>query len=435
MYKRCFINKIKEKINSKQTKINYKNNDNDFIRNRKMSFQNVVLYNLNKKGLTSKMEIEEFTEQVNMMDISAPAVLKQRLKLNGKIYLDMIQENLKVFYTEFKEEVKLLNGYIVCAIDGSDFEISNTIKTRNKYNILHPKECVARASVSNMFDILNYFVMDTVIEEYDSSERKMAKQNLKNVKDLDLPYPIIRVMDRGYTSLPDMYYSNENDDKYLIRLQNKDFKKQINKMKGNDEIITIPYQYDRVRHYKKDYPEFYEKMEETKEDIKLRIIIVNNDNGEKIRLATNLSNEEFNYEEIVELYKLRWNIELNYHCLKESLKIETITSSNEVIIEQDIYSQMLVYNLIQAFKQDAEKNIDQNKYKNEMKINMNMAVGFVKKALLKIILEPNDKQRDKLFELLEQKIEKYLIPIKKDRYYPRNHSKKNKYSINKRKSF
>ena len=70
-----------------------------------------------------------------------------------------------------------------------------------------------------------------------------------------------------------------------------------------------------------------------------------------------------------------------------------------------------------------------------MKINRNMDVGFVKKALLKIILEPNDKQRDKLFELLEQKIEKYLIPIKKDRHYIRNHSKKNKYSINKRKSF
>ena len=435
MYKKYFINKIKNKINNDKTKINYRNKDNDFTRNRKMSFQNVVLYNLNKKGLTSKMEIEEFTKQVNMMDISSPAVLKQRLKLNGKIYLDMLQENLKGFYTDFKDEVKLFNGYIVCAIDGSDFEIPNTIKTRNKYNVLHFDECVARASISNMFDILNHFVMDTIIEKYDNSERKMAKQNLENIKKLDLPYPIIRVMDRGYTSLPDMYYSAEHNDKYLIRLQSKDFKKQIAEMKSNDEIIIIPYQYDRVRHYRNDYLELYQKMEETKEDIALRIVIVKNDKGEEIRLATNLSREEFNYEEIVELYKLRWNIELNYHCLKESLKIETITSSNDIIIEQDIYSQMLVYNLIQAFKQDAEKNIDQSKYKNEMKINMNMAVGFVKKALLKIILEPNDKQRDKLFELLEQKIEKYLIPIKKDRHYPRNHSKKNKYSINKRKSF
>ena len=77
LYKKYFINKIRNKINNNQTKINYKNYENDFTRNRKMSIQNVVLYNLNKKGLTSKMEIEEFTEQVNMMDISAPAVLKQ----------------------------------------------------------------------------------------------------------------------------------------------------------------------------------------------------------------------------------------------------------------------------------------------------------------------------------------------------------------------
>ena len=171
------------------------------------------------------MEIEEFTEQVNMTEISSPAVLKQRLKLNGKIYLEMLQENLKGFYIDFKDEAKLFNGYIVCAIDGSDFEIPNTIKTRNRYNVMHPNECVARASISNMFDILNHFVMDTIIEKYDNSERKMAKQNLENIKKLDLPYPIIRVMDRGYISLPDMYYSTENNDKYLIRLQNKDFKK------------------------------------------------------------------------------------------------------------------------------------------------------------------------------------------------------------------
>lgn len=121
------------------------------------------------------MEIEEFTEQVNMMDISSSAVLKQ--KLNGEIYLDMLQENLKGGYTEFKEEVKLFNGYIVCTIDGSDFEIPNTIKTRNKYNVLHSNESVARASISNMFDILNHFVMNTIIEKYDNSERKMARQN------------------------------------------------------------------------------------------------------------------------------------------------------------------------------------------------------------------------------------------------------------------
>lgn len=66
---------------------------------------------------------------------------------------------------------------------------------------------------------------------------------------------------------------------------------------------------------------------------------------------------------------------------------------------------------------------------------MNMAVEFVKKALVKIILEEDNDKRNIMFDLLEQKIEKYIISIKKDRHYSRNKDKKNKYFINKRKSF
>lgn len=106
-------------------------------------------------------------------------------------------------------------------------------------------------------------------------------------------------------------------------------------MKSKDETIKIPYQYDRYRYYKDDYPEFYKIMEATKENIEVRIIIDNKD-VEPIILATNLSQEEFSYNKMVELYKLRWEIELNYHSLKGSLKIETITSSNDIIIYQDI---------------------------------------------------------------------------------------------------
>ena len=136
MYKKYCISKIKNKISNNNAKIEYRNSENSFIRDRKMNFEKVILYGLNKRGLTSKMEIEDFTELVNMTDISAPAVLKQRLKLNGKIYLDMMQENLKGFYTEFKSEVKLFHGYILSAIDGSDFEIPNTQKSRDEFGIM-----------------------------------------------------------------------------------------------------------------------------------------------------------------------------------------------------------------------------------------------------------------------------------------------------------
>lgn len=183
LYKKYCIDKIKNIINSNNAKIEYRNNENSFIRERKMNFEKVILYRLNKRGLTSKMEIVEFAELINMTDISAPAVLKQRLKLNGEIYLNMLHENFKGFYNEFKSEVKLFHRYILTAIDGSDFEIPNTKITREKYNELHPKEGVARATISNMYDTLNHYVMDTIINKYDASERKMSRQNLNNVKE------------------------------------------------------------------------------------------------------------------------------------------------------------------------------------------------------------------------------------------------------------
>ena len=63
-----------------------------------MNFEKVVMYNLNKKGLTQKMEIEEFNDFVNSKDITNVGVLKQREKLNGDIYKDMMQDNAKAFY-------------------------------------------------------------------------------------------------------------------------------------------------------------------------------------------------------------------------------------------------------------------------------------------------------------------------------------------------
>lgn len=85
-----------------------------------------------------------------------------------------MQTNLVDFYKKFPEDVKLFHGYILTAIDGSDFEIPNTKKTREEFNEYHEEGIVARATISNMFDVLNHYIMDTIIEKYDYSERKMA---------------------------------------------------------------------------------------------------------------------------------------------------------------------------------------------------------------------------------------------------------------------
>ena len=80
-------------------------------------------------------------------------------------------------------------------------------------------------------------------------------------------------------------------------------------------------------------------------------------------LATNLEKEDFSSEDIKEIYNLRWGIETLYHTVKESLKICAISSRKKTIIEQEILSQMLVYNIVQSFCNEAEPKIQKEKYK------------------------------------------------------------------------
>lgn len=434
-YKKYAINKTKEAILDRNSIPLYRMYKTDFARNRKMNFEKVVMYNLNKKGLTSKMEIEEFNEIVDSKDITSPGVLKQRKKLKAEIYKDMMQNNLKGFYNEFQDEAKLFKGYILTATDGSDFEIPNTKATREQFNSTKDNTSVARAHVSNSFDLLNKYILSTIIGPETSDEREMDRKHLEEIKKLNLNFPIIRIKDRGYVSLKDMYYSNLNNDKYVVRLKKSDFKKQISSMKTNDEIIEIPYEYNRIRYYKDTDLEFYEFMIKNKETIKVRIVKVLLSTGEIEYLMTNLTENEVSTEEFVTLYQLRWGIETNFHYLKESLKIETITSSIENLIKQDIYSQMFVFNLLQAFVNDSQENIKDLKYKHKMQINFNMAIGFFKKFFILIFIEEDEEKKRALMDKLEEKIEKYLEPVRPGRKYPRNKNKKNKYSTNKRKSF
>lgn len=409
-------------------------NKKDFIRKRKIGPKELIEYNLNKKGLSSKMEKYKFLRITGYKDISSPGLLKQREKLNPEVFVYLNQGTLKLFYNECKDEVKLYKGYVVAAIDGSDFEIPNTKASKKEYSALMKNEECSRATVSTMTDVLNGYVLDTLIRPYRTSEIEMEKEHFNNVKKIIKTQKIIRVKDRNYRCLEDFYYSNKNNEKYVVRLKESDYKEYTGKMKSNDEEIEIEYQYDRVRHYRKRNPELYKELEK-KEPVKIRIVKVKLENSTTEILATNLEQNKFSIEDLKEIYSLRWGIETLYHTVKESLKIGSISSSKKTIIEQEILSQMLVYNIVQSFCNEAETKIQQEKYKYPMKINKNMAIGMLKEDMIYILMEENEKKRVEMTEELEKKILEYLVPIRKRRNFKRGKQVKNRHHINKRKSF
>lgn len=429
------IEDIKTNINSDSFIDRCRRNKNNFIRNRKMTPKNIILYELNKKGLTTKMEILNFNDINNVQEISSPGLFKQREKLNPDAFIYLMQDALKTFYIDYKSEVKTYKGYVLTGIDGSDFEIPNTINARKKYNGKLQNQC-ARITVSTCYDLLNCYTLDTIVEKYNYSETEMAKRHYETINTQKIlgDFKTIRIMDRNYKNLSHIYHFIKNDDKFLIRIASSCYEKENQSMKTNDEIIEIGYEYNRAKYYKNSDPELYEYLSNGNK-IRVRCVKITLKTGEIEYLLTNLDASEFNALEIAELYNMRWKIETNYHHLKNDIKIECISSSKDILIKQDIYSQVLIANILQAFINEENKKLENTKTKHKMKINNNMAIGILKNTLIYILLEENTEKRNEMMGKFNERIIKYTVPIKPGRKNERKNNSKNRYHINQRKSF
>ncbi len=62
---------------------------------------------------------------------------------------------------------------------------------------------------------------------------------------------------------------------------------------------------------------------------------------------------------------------------------------------------------------EAQQEIEQNKYKHEMKVNENIAIGLFKNEMIKIMLEEDEEERLRRYDKLMKKMLKYRIPIRK----------------------
>lgn len=414
-YKIRNVEKIKYETDSENIIKRSRKKAKDFTRKRKVMPRDIILYELNKRGLSSKMEIINFNNINEVQDITAPGLYKQREKLNPEVFVYLTHVSLKEFYYNSKDEVKTYKGYVLTAIDGSDFEIPNTPQAREKFNGKLQEQC-ARATVSTYFDILNKYTLDTIVETYNYSETEMAYRHLTTIKQekvLD-DYKSILMADRNYRNLSYFYQAIKNDEKFVIRIANSVYEKETKAMKNNDEIIEIGYEYNRAKYYKEKDPELYEYLK-SGNTIKIRCVKIKLSTGEIEYLLTNLEMNAFSTEEMKGLYNLRWKIEINYKHLKNNIKIECITSSKEDLIKQDIYSQVLVANMLQAFINDGDKEIQSLRYKNKMKVNNNMAIGIFKNTLIYILLEEEASKRSKMMDKFQKAIEKHMVPVKPNR--------------------
>lgn len=160
---------------------------------------------------------------------------------------------------------------------------------------------IARALLSNIYDVNNHFYVDVKIDKCTASEIDLAKRNIEKMIEIIGIEKILIIFDRGYPSIEFFYWLEKRNIKFLMRLQGKDYKEEKEQMKQEDEILELKYHSSRLQSIKKKYPNTYNEIK-NKAGEKYRFTKIEINEKTTEYLISNLTKEEFSIRELKELY-------------------------------------------------------------------------------------------------------------------------------------
>lgn len=397
---------------------------NAFVRNRKMPLYDPAFSIINRKGLTLRLELRGYMNISHPgVQISKPAYLKQRMKLNPEAFADLYQSHNRNFYTDLDSELYTFHGFLVLAVDGPDINIPTTPETIAMFGdaaVRGGKPC-AQIGLGCLYDALNRMILAASCNRVKFNEMAVAEAQAAKVRETIGGLPFLVTMDRGYPSMPAFLGMIGSGTYFVARLKSSDFKAEQQALSSDDEDVDIRLTKSRRRHYMGTEDE---ALAMSRDHFSLRMVRVwlDEDKTEYEILASNLPRGQFPADCFEELYHLRWRIETAYQTLKDRLQMENFTGTKPTLLEQDIYSTIYVSNIAEDIARDIEQEQAdhlKNDYRHRMAVNRTLCIGLLKSDLIYILLEKNPQKQDELFQKLYDEISENIVPVRPDRHYRR----------------
>lgn len=389
----------------------------DFTRTRKISFPDIfyMLLERENKGLNSIISTYYQTAE----EMLSPSAFSQRREL---VYPDAFRRIMRLF-TDSMTNLKTYHGYTVLACDGSDIntpynpdDMETFHQPSNKgvieYNQLH---------LNALYDVVNFIFQDVMIDTHTKKNETYALEQM--VEDGNYPEKSIITADRGYEKYNLLALLIERCQKFLIRVKDitsngilstirtdaygDEFDIDITRTltrKQTNEVKENPERYVRIMTSSPDF-EFL-PIDEDYYDLPLRVIRFKLTDDTYECLVTNLDREEFPFEEMKDLYHLRWNEENGFRDLKYTLSMTNLCSTKQNCIRQEIYATLIMHNYARFISNNIYV---EDKDPEKMKLNFKIVVTL-SRNYLKGLQDEEDMIR---------KIKKFLIPIRPGRSFER----------------
>ncbi len=388
-------------------------NDRDFTRNRGLPLPHLTMCLLNLRKGSYRDELDRFEEVLTdrpvASGVTASAFCQARKKFNPSAFLTLNRQLLNQVHRHYP--VKRWHDFRLLAVDGSNLRLPDSPDIRATFGPPPNGSAVPKARLSQLYDVLNHWVVDLDVEPMTVGERVLAGEYLVQTRPDDL-----LLYDRGYPAFWFLAAHQQEQRHYCMRLSTT-FSNQVqafaNSCDKSARILMTPNESAKAQCQQFGLPV---------DPIPMRLVKVPLETGETEILATSLIDESRYFTPwFKRLYHFRWNIEESFKTEKCRLELENFTGLSSLSVLQDIYAKIFVMNLSRALAWVAQCVADRlyRHRKHSYRINFAHALSVMKDQIVRLLLGigPPSLLPDIVWSMARS-----VEAVRPDRTYPRNMS-------------
>ena len=347
------------------------------------------------------------------MDISLPgktplvapsAMVQARQRLGVKAVEQTFKKMARHWYQH--NEFERWNGLNLLGVDSVVWRTADSPENRDAFgsaSTQHGDIAYPQIRMVCQMELTSHQLTNSVFDKYKTNEMTLAERLIEDTPDRSLT-----MFDRGFYSLGMLYsWQQAGLERHWMIPARKDLKFEVlesySKADKRVKLIASPQA-------RKKFPQLPESIEAR--------LITKTIKGKVCRILTSLTDAmRFPGDEIVDLYTYRWEIELGYREIKQTLLNSeyTLRSKRPDMVEQELWGLLLAYNLIRAAMTEAAKL--KGIWPNQLSFSgcSSAVVAFL---LTTVLTTPA--KLPVLYHNLINQLTYYELPLRReDRRYPR----------------
>jgi len=396
------IETSENRINDPKFLDSARNRPQDFTRNRKMPFKQLVLFMLNLVKNSTQTCLDLFFELLGQenLHMTQQSFSEARQKIRWEAFQDLFRTIVDHIYTGF---YRTWHGYRVSAIDGSKVQIPDDQTLKDHFGTIGKGNTAATAQASALYDVFNNILMDAQIVPIKTDERELAARHIDALCGMPSFGKELTLFDRGYASFELIESLIKRDINFLMRVRMK-FNTTIDQLGEGDHRVGL--------------------KKSGHEDICVRVIKFTLPSGEEEMLVSNLMDKRMGIKAFKKLYFKRWPIETKYDEIKNKLEVENFSGRTVDAVMQDFFITMYMTNVVAIACREAQVDVERAREEKENKyayhVNVNHAIGTLKDRFILAMLEQNSWLRKKKVRRILLLLAEHAVPTRPDRSIPRN---------------